>query len=160
MKTLVFLILILSFNVFPMTSVKDNLLPVDVQAGETIQNVEKNFPTYHFKFYKIFETEFGESLTKMTFSMLGYWDKGEGCVLVFTNDTLIATNKFTNIKDYKEYITGSDNEWKVHAEDGEVLGTHTTKSDAEKQLQAIEINKHKETVVFTRANNQDMWVVN
>ena len=46
---------------------------------------------------------------------------------------------------FKEYITGSDNEWKVHAEDGKVLGTHSTKADATKQLQAIEINKHKES---------------
>jgi len=43
----------------------------------------------------------------------------------------------------KEYITGSGNEWKVHAEDGKVLGTHSSKTDADKQLQAIEISKHK-----------------
>jgi len=105
MKTLVFLILLLSFNDFPMTSIKDSTIPINVQMGETIQNVEKNFPTYHFKFYKTLETEVGEPLIKMTFSMLGYWNKGKGCVLVFTNDKLIATNKFSNIKDYKEYIT-------------------------------------------------------
>jgi hypothetical protein len=44
----------------------------------------------------------------------------------------------------KEYITSSGNEWKVHAKNGKVLGTHSTKTDAVKQLQAIEINKHKE----------------
>src|SRR5579864_4706415 len=39
------------------------------------------------------------------------------------------------------YITGSGDEWTVHAEDGKVLGKHKSKADAEKQLAAIEAHK-------------------
>jgi len=58
---------------------------------------------------------------------------------------------------FKEYITGSGSSWKVHAEDGKVLGTHSTKADAVKQLQAIEINKHKKESTNVEENAQKMF---
>lgn len=42
----------------------------------------------------------------------------------------------------KRYITHDGSQWVVHAEDGKVLGKHPTKSEAVKQLQAIEAHKH------------------
>lgn len=48
----------------------------------------------------------------------------------------------------KEYITHSGSSWTVHAEDGKVLGTHGSEGEAKKQLQAIEINKHKQGLKY------------
>lgn len=45
-----------------------------------------------------------------------------------------------------KYITGSNGSFKVHAESGKVLGTHSTRADAEAQLRAIEANKHNKSV--------------
>lgn len=41
------------------------------------------------------------------------------------------------------YISHNGKKWLVHSEDGDVLGEHDNKEDAEKQLAAIEINKKK-----------------
>lgn len=41
-----------------------------------------------------------------------------------------------------KYITGGNGSFKVHAESGKVLGTHSTRADAEAQLRAIEAHKH------------------
>ena len=41
-------------------------------------------------------------------------------------------------------IVKKDGKWLVKSEDGKkTLGTHDNKADAVKQLEAIEINKHK-----------------
>lgn len=39
-----------------------------------------------------------------------------------------------------------DGKWKVKSESGKILGTHDSKEDATKQLQAIEINKHADSI--------------
>jgi len=41
------------------------------------------------------------------------------------------------------YISHEGDDYVVHAESGKTLGKHKTKEEAEKQLQAIEISKHK-----------------
>lgn len=46
----------------------------------------------------------------------------------------------------KKYITHSGDKWIVHAENGRKLGEHPTEEKAKKQLQAIEINKHKKSL--------------
>jgi hypothetical protein len=51
----------------------------------------------------------------------------------------------------KAYITHENDKYIVHAESGKQLGKHDTKGDAEKQLQAIEINKHKKGAIKTAA---------
>lgn len=43
----------------------------------------------------------------------------------------------------RKYITHDGDKWKVHAESGRVLGTHDSKEDAQRQLAAVEANKHK-----------------
>lgn len=50
----------------------------------------------------------------------------------------------------EKYITHAGSKWVVHAESGKVLGTHGTKADAERQLAAVEANKHKTVKPMTR----------
>ena len=44
-------------------------------------------------------------------------------------------------KQIEKYITNQDGKWQVHAESGKVLGTHDSKTDAVRQLAAVEANK-------------------
>lgn len=53
------------------------------------------------------------------------------------------------IKDFKQFsesinetIKRRGNKWVVLSKKGKLLGTHDTKKEAAKQLQAIEISKH------------------
>lgn len=55
----------------------------------------------------------------------------------------------------RTYITHNDGEYVVHAESGKELGKHKTKEEATKQLQAIEINKHKEGKTNVYQNKED-----
>ena len=98
MKTLIFLFVMSMFNF----SAVNSFVPKDVKKGEKLMVVEKKYPNYHFKFYK----KAGE--VKFAFSMLGYWGSKEGCVLQFTNDTLMCITTFKNYKQYEEYITNSN----------------------------------------------------
>lgn len=43
----------------------------------------------------------------------------------------------------KSYVSHEGDKWVVHSESGDVLGKHNTKEEANAQLQAIEISKHK-----------------
>lgn len=108
MKAIVFLISFFVFNVSIPNNVTKSSIPDDIEIGETIQNVEKCYPNYHFKFYKYINCETKGEKELATFAMLGYWNKDEGCVLLFTNDTFIASNQFKKINDYEEYITNPD----------------------------------------------------
>ncbi|AYP28284.1 hypothetical protein HWB92_gp026 [Serratia phage vB_SmaA_3M] len=52
---------------------------------------------------------------------------------------------FQNYLNIREHIRKVGDKWEVTNKSGtKVLGTHETEKDAEAQLQAIEINKHKD----------------
>lgn len=55
----------------------------------------------------------------------------------------------------KLYITHEGGKWQVRSEAGKVLGEHDSKASAEKQLQAIEINKHKHSASYMMERNPD-----
>lgn len=93
MKTLILLFFISTLNLS---------IPKDIKIGERMSVIEKNYPTYHFKFYKKI-TESGYSI-----GMLGYWKGKEGCVLHFSKDSLTSIATFDNFKEYKEYITNPE----------------------------------------------------
>ncbi len=50
-------------------------------------------------------------------------------------------------------VVKEDGKWKVKSESDKTLGTHDTKEEAEKQLQAIEINKHKESKLNKKSDH-------
>lgn len=106
MKT--FLILVLFFQCFfalsqPSTisqhSLENYKLPEDVRLGENYYDVLKEYPDYHFKFYKTSE-EGG-----FPFAMLGYWYNDKGCVLLFSNNTLMHIYDFVSLSEYLDFIT-------------------------------------------------------
>jgi hypothetical protein len=102
MKTLVFLFLAATLNYSS---------PKEIPMGEKFKKIERMFSDYHFKFYKEVTTK-SEAYPSppMCFAMLGYWNKTEGYVLVFSDDVLVLTVIFTNLNDYKEYITNTNEE--------------------------------------------------
>ncbi|ASZ78796.1 hypothetical protein 2050H1_030 [Serratia phage 2050H1] len=54
-------------------------------------------------------------------------------------------NTFQNYLNIREHIRKVGDKWEVTNKSGtKVLGTHDTEKDAEAQLQAIEISKHKD----------------
>jgi len=107
MKVIIFLFLISTLNLFPAGN-PTNPFPKDVKEGESFQRIVKNYPKYHFKFYKEIKDVKRDTKIGMSFAMLGYWNKGEGCVLLFTNDRLIDKMFFKKIKEYKKYINNPD----------------------------------------------------
>lgn len=96
MKMIVFLFLVSALN---------NPTPTNIPLGEKFQIIEKSFPNYHFKFYKKVDAFSNFNEPPLTFAMLGYWSRGEGYVLVFSDDKLVQTTMFTNFEDYNKYIT-------------------------------------------------------
>lgn len=101
MKTLAILFLVSVFNFLPTSKAT---FPTEIKEGEMIQNVEKAFPNYHFKFYKKVKNR---TFSISSFAMLGYWNKDNGCVLMFADEKLIGTTLFDKINKYKEYITNA-----------------------------------------------------
>ena len=106
MKT--FLILILFFQCFfalpqpsaiTTHSLENYKLPEDVRLGENYYDVLKEYPDYHFKFYK------KEEKSDFPFAMLGYWYNERGCVLLFSNNVLMHVYDFVNLDEYLIFIT-------------------------------------------------------
>jgi len=98
MKKIFILFAILALNLSFKEEGNNYETPLNVNVGESFQNIEKSFPYYHFKFYK-------KSDKDMSFAMLGYWNKNEGCVLQFNSDTLVGKFQFLDFQKYEEYIT-------------------------------------------------------
>jgi hypothetical protein len=76
-------------------------LPEDVRFGENYYDILREYPDYHFKFYK-------KSEEKFSFAMLGYWYNKNGCVLLFNNDVLMHVYDFVNLNEYLDFITNPD----------------------------------------------------
>jgi hypothetical protein len=74
-------------------------IPNDIKLGISLKQIEKEYPDYHFKFYKNIQN------TSFSLGMLGYWKGKEGCVLHFNDDTLTLIKTFKNVSQYEEYIT-------------------------------------------------------
>jgi tRNA(Ile)-lysidine synthase TilS/MesJ len=104
MKTIIFLLLISFFNFGNNSNI--NYLK-NVRHGQTLHSIESYFPNYHFKFYKKNEQ------LEISFAMLGYWEKAEGNVLWFMNDTLCEIILFKNLNEYTNFITNPEENFNI-----------------------------------------------
>lgn len=67
---------------------------------KTIEEIEKshnNPPSFKYHY----------DAGPMTFSILGYWEKGKGVVYAFSGGELTEKREFTNYQDFKEFLQPS-----------------------------------------------------
>jgi hypothetical protein len=94
--------------------------------------------------------EFEKNVGESPYSLINKWFTIVHNRLYFPNkEDKLLLNKVSKIVVEK-------GKWKVKNEAGtKTLGTHDTKAEAEKQLQAIEINKHKESNLKKKSSSWD-----
>ncbi|MDE2102041.1 MAG: AAA family ATPase [Patescibacteria group bacterium] len=110
-----------------------------VMPDDGEKSVNKNFNNGE----KVIDTSSGKSGTIEDFDdskgLTRYLIRYDGGGERWVSGSIIRRKSAQRI--VSKYITHDGNTWTVHAESGKVLGRHSTKEDAERQLRVVEANK-------------------
>jgi hypothetical protein len=112
----------------------------NVQGSITADYLEENYPnaTTFEKIMEIIRTSQDDE---------GYAEEGATVAAKLVRRRKFRGKNVRSIKVVQKYIKHEGSQWIVYSESGKVLGKHKTKEDAERQLRAVEANKHKSSKV-------------